>query len=441
MTTKTIFTAMYAVLFLMLITVTLKAQLIEESFDYPEGDSIGAHGWVHFSPNSGTLNRIMVTSPGLEYAGYQSQGIGNSATLTNSGQDSYKPLTSVQTIGSVYTFFLVKIDTVRNSGDYFCSYLTSSSTTNFQGRVYAKKSSSNGANLAFGLSKTTTSGGIEWTDTVYTTGTTYLIVLKYTFNDGSNTDDEVSLFVFTSGVPSIEPTPTIGPITGTGTDATDIGRFALRQGSSSSAANLTIDEIFTGTGWSGVLPVEMTLFNAYVNGRDVSLYWRSEKEINNAGFEVQRATKEGQWNKIGYVQGNGNSSSVNDYSYTDRNLSNGTYYYRIKQLDVNGNFEYFNLRNEITIGIPLKYELSQNYPNPFNPTTNLEFGIPEMGLVSLKIYNSSGKEVATIVNEVLAPGVYNYQFSTVNYQLTSGVYFYTLESGNFIETKRMVLLK
>ncbi|MEZ4822797.1 MAG: hypothetical protein R2942_10395 [Ignavibacteria bacterium] len=99
-------------------TVTLKAQPIEESFDYPEGDSIGAHDWVHFSPNSGTLNRIMVTAPGLEYAGYQSQGLGNSATLTNGGQDSYKLLTSAQSIGSAYSFFLVKVDTVRTTGDY-----------------------------------------------------------------------------------------------------------------------------------------------------------------------------------------------------------------------------------------------------------------------------------------------------------------------------------
>ncbi|MBK8552946.1 MAG: hypothetical protein IPL53_18550 [Ignavibacteria bacterium] len=68
MTTKTFFTAMCIVA---LMTVTLKAQLIEESFDYPAGDSIGAHGWVHFSPNSGTLNRIMVTDPGLQYAGFR----------------------------------------------------------------------------------------------------------------------------------------------------------------------------------------------------------------------------------------------------------------------------------------------------------------------------------------------------------------------------------
>ncbi|MCB0727481.1 MAG: T9SS type A sorting domain-containing protein [Ignavibacteriae bacterium] len=89
----------------------------------------------------------------------------------------------------------------------------------------------------------------------------------------------------------------------------------------------------------------------------------------------------------------------------------------------------------------MSFNLSQNYPNPFNPSTNLEFGISELGFVSLKVYDALGKEVATIVNEVLSPGNYNYQFSTVNYQLPSGVYFYKLESGGFVETKRMVLLK
>jgi photosystem II stability/assembly factor-like uncharacterized protein len=93
------------------------------------------------------------------------------------------------------------------------------------------------------------------------------------------------------------------------------------------------------------------------------------------------------------------------------------------------------------INISASFELMQNYPNPFNPSTNLEFGISEFGFVSLKIYNALGKEVATIVNERLAPGRYNYQFSTVNYQLPSGVYFYKMTAGEFSEVKKMILLK
>lgn len=437
MTTKIIFTA---VCFALLMAVTSKAQMIEESFDYPDGDSIGAHGWTHFSPTgTGTLNRITVTSPGLEYAGFQFQGIGNAVTISNSGQDSYKSFTSNQNTGSVYAFFLVRADTVRTTGDYFCSFLPSTSATSFLCRVYARKMQSSAQKFAFGISKTTTTGGIQWSDTAYTKGTTYLLVMKYTFNSVSNTDDEVSLFIFSSGVPANEPAPTLGPLTGTGTDGNDIGRFAIRQGAESSAPNLKMDEIFTGTSWNGVLPVEMNSFSSFIRGRDVTLFWSSDKEINNAGFDIERATEPGRWNRVAFVSGYGNSNTVNYYSYTDRGLPTGKYYYRLKQTDLNGNYEYFNLNNEVNIGIPAKYELSQNYPNPFNPSTNLEFSISNMGFVSLKVYNASGREVATLVNEIKSAGYYSVNFNGAD--LSSGIYFYTLKANNFSSTKRMMLVK
>ncbi|MBK8552067.1 MAG: T9SS type A sorting domain-containing protein [Ignavibacteria bacterium] len=89
--------------------------------------------------------------------------------------------------------------------------------------------------------------------------------------------------------------------------------------------------------------------------------------------------------------------------------------------------------------LPEKFTLSQNYPNPFNPVTNLEFGISDLGFVSLKVYNIIGKEVATLVNENLNPGTYKYRFDGSG--LTSGVYFYTLKVNGFSETKRMILIK
>ena len=97
------------------------------------------------------------------------------------------------------------------------------------------------------------------------------------------------------------------------------------------------------------------------------------------------------------------------------------------------------LIHNITTEIPSKYDLAQNYPNPFNPVTNLEFGIPDLGFVSLKIYDLLGKEVVTLVNEKLNPGTYRVEFDAGS--LTSGVYFYRLTSGDFTDTKRMVLVK
>ncbi|HMS64895.1 MAG TPA: T9SS type A sorting domain-containing protein [Ignavibacteria bacterium] len=88
---------------------------------------------------------------------------------------------------------------------------------------------------------------------------------------------------------------------------------------------------------------------------------------------------------------------------------------------------------------PDGFVLLQNYPNPFNPSTNLEFGISNPGFVSLKVYNSLGMEVATLVNEVKRAGSYKVKFDGSN--LSSGIYFYTISSGDFKETKRMMLLK
>ena len=97
------------------------------------------------------------------------------------------------------------------------------------------------------------------------------------------------------------------------------------------------------------------------------------------------------------------------------------------------------ISNNLTGSIPFTYSLNQNYPNPFNPTTHLEFGISNSGFVSLKVYDILGKEVKTLVNEIKQPGVYQVEFDGSN--LASGAYFYRLESGDFVDIKRMILLK
>ena len=94
---------------------------------------------------------------------------------------------------------------------------------------------------------------------------------------------------------------------------------------------------------------------------------------------------------------------------------------------------------KVEVIVPDKYELSQNFPNPFNPSTKISFQIPGQYFVSLKIYNMLGEEVATLVNEKKTPGKYNVDFNAS--ALPSGVYFYKLSAGNFIQTKKMMLLK
>lgn len=98
--------------------------------------------------------------------------------------------------------------------------------------------------------------------------------------------------------------------------------------------------------------------------------------------------------------------------------------------------------NPVSIIDPIGYKLEQNYPNPFNPYTVIRYSLNENDFVTLKVFDVLGNEVAVLVNERKNAGNYNYQLSTVNYQLPSGIYFYRLEvDGDIVDTKRMVLLK
>jgi hypothetical protein len=95
--------------------------------------------------------------------------------------------------------------------------------------------------------------------------------------------------------------------------------------------------------------------------------------------------------------------------------------------------------NQISTEVPASYSLSQNYPNPFNPTTNIKFAVSKAGFASLKVYNLAGKEIATLVNQNLSVGTFEYKFDASN--LSSGIYFYTLNVNGFTETKKMMLIK
>ena len=429
---------------LLIVSFQLKAQILAESFNYPAGDSVQQHGWSTI----GTVftNQVKVVSPGLDFIGYQLPGIGNSCNIINTGQDVYKQLSATVTSGSIYGFFLVRIDTARAGGDYFAAFLPAASTTNFAARVYVRKAVTMASNnISFGIIKNALGGGgLVYGDSTYTTGTTYLLVAKHTFVAGT-ANDQVSLLIYSPGdiVPASEPAPTVTGGASTTADVADIGRFAIRQGQNTIASNGVIDEIWVGTDWASTLPVELTSFTSSVNKRDVLLNWNTSSEINNMAFDIERSNLKGktsnEWIKIGNVLGNGTTSYSHSYSFSDRNLNSGNYSYRLKQIDFNGNFEYFNLNNEVNIGIPSTYAVSQNYPNPFNPSTLINFDLPYDGKVSIKLFDMSGKEVATLIDETKTAGYYSVKFNAAG--LSSGVYFYNISADNFSETKKMLLIK
>lgn len=191
------------------------------------------------------------------------------------------------------------------------------------------------------------------------------------------------------------------------------------------------------------LPVDLAAFTASVNRNNVVLNWSTTSELNNQGFDIERrAIGSTDWSRVGNVAGNGTTSEQRSYSYNDR-VSTGKYNYRLKQMDINGNFTYHQLPTEVEVGVPNAYNLSQNYPNPFNPSTKIDYDLPYDGRVSIVLYDISGREVANLVNEVKTAGYYSISFNAAN--LASGMYFYRINaegnSNNFVQTKKMVLVK
>lgn len=220
---------------------------------------------------------------------------------------------------------------------------------------------------------------------------------------------------------------------------------------------------FTDAGGMGVLPaptvgqsalpVELIFFSAGLDEDNVRLNWKTVTETNNYGFEVERRLQVGEWNVVGFVPGNGNSNSPKSYEFIDENAPSEELEYRLKQIDTDGRFEYYNLiakvdANSITSlndeVVIATFRLEQNYPNPFNPVTTIQYHISSKvsngrSKVSLKIYDVLGHEIVSLVDEYQYYGNYQVEFDA--YDLPSGTYFYRLIADENIVTKKMVLIK
>jgi hypothetical protein len=199
----------------------------------------------------------------------------------------------------------------------------------------------------------------------------------------------------------------------------------------------------TLTGYNGavVLPVQLTSFTANVVGTRVNLFWSTGTEMDTYGFDIERKSIDNplqDWVKIGFVHGSGTSQYQHSYSYIDNMLLSGRYVYRIKQIDNDGSFKYSG-NEETEILASLNYSLEQNYPNPANPSTTISYSITTRSPVTLYVFNPLGQKVAVLVNAEKEPGIYDATFDATG--LASGVYFYRLQAGSFVQTKKLVVMK
>jgi hypothetical protein len=185
------------------------------------------------------------------------------------------------------------------------------------------------------------------------------------------------------------------------------------------------------------VPVELTSFTASANNGTVKLIWNTATEVNNKGFEVQRKSSGSDFVTVAFVNGNGSTTETKNYSYTEK-IQSGIYSYRLKQVDYDGHSK-LSKEVEVDVATPLTFSLNQNYPNPFNPATSISYSIAKSGLVKIAIYNTLGQQVKELVNEVKEAGSYNVSFNASS--LTSGIYFYKIESAQFSQTKKMILMK
>lgn len=216
---------------------------------------------------------------------------------------------------------------------------------------------------------------------------------------------------------------------------------------------------FGGAGNSGLfynnysdtgIPVELNSFTASVQGQSVNLFWQTATETNNRGFEIQRTSilnsNKLNWEMIGFVEGNGTTTSLHEYVFTDKGLTPGSYSYRLKQIDLNGDYEFSN-EIEVRIISPQEYVLAQNYPNPFNPSTIISYNLPAVSSVRLELFSVTGENLATLVNAEQETGYYSVEVNSESINLAAGAYFYRLtaidnSSGKmFVETKKLLLLK
>lgn len=196
------------------------------------------------------------------------------------------------------------------------------------------------------------------------------------------------------------------------------------------------------------VPVELASFEGFSEKGRVRLIWHTISESNNFGFEIQRKhQREFDYVQIGFVKGHGTTNRSNSYEFIDGNADLGLSYYRLKQIDTDGRFE-FSEPIQVSLTPPTSFELAQNYPNPFNLSTTIEYRIPANATPSAKtfiaVYNVKGQLIQTLFDGPKEPGFHLASWDGRDGQgkiVPSGIYLYRMQTEEFSRTRKMTVLK
>jgi hypothetical protein len=198
------------------------------------------------------------------------------------------------------------------------------------------------------------------------------------------------------------------------------------------------------------LPITLTSFQATLlaDSRGVKIDWRTESEINNYGFYVQRRLDEvEEFSDLAesFVPGHGTTTQAHEYSYVDATGPAGVRHYRLKQMDLDRSVHFseaitVDILTDVEEVAPPVFVLFQNYPNPFNPATEVKFSVETTGPATVRLYNVAGQEVRTLFEGTAEVGRY-YRIELDGRDLASGIYIYRLRTETHSDIKKMVLLK
>ena len=188
------------------------------------------------------------------------------------------------------------------------------------------------------------------------------------------------------------------------------------------------------------LPIQLASFkaSALAPTNSIQLSWSTLSETNNYGFHVQGGRSRTSLSDLAFVPGHGTNLQQQSYVWTGTLATEGSYYYRLRQVDLDQTSHLSDIVS-VEVTAPVAYTVEQNYPNPFNPATTIRYSLPYKSPVQLTVFNTLGQQVASLVQALQEAGSYEVTFDGSG--LASGMYFYRLQAGTYVNTKKLLLLK